>query len=71
MLMDIKISYAGRLVGVYDSEDLYVQPLFLKITRGTTQGNKALLNYLQEGNKVVFEDFDGHLIELESVVLWV
>lgn len=65
--MHIKITYAGRTVGVYHENDMFMQPLFTKVA---DKNAPRLLRRISEGEHVVYEDWDGHLIEFEKVLLW-
>ena len=66
--MDVRISYGNQVVGVFDVKGMFMHPLFIKVANGQVS---ALVNLIRTSKSpVVYEDWDGHLITFEKVVVW-
>ena len=63
--MNIKITYDSRVVGIYSLDGLYVSPL---ITKCAGEDLEGFLREIEAGLPVVYQDWDGQLIEFQKVV---
>lgn len=65
--MDIKVIYAGTVVGVFAHDSLFMPQLFERVANGQPE---RLLRQINQGLPVVLEDWDGQLIEFQKVRKW-
>jgi len=62
--MHIKVTYGDKLVGVFEEDSMFMLPLARKVSDGYI---KSFLADLRDGEVVVYQDFDGILIEFQKV----